>query len=242
MTFLCLVIRKRPLAGLTACAVFEAAGLKPYFVDSLASAMLLMRQWNFDLLVVEPDGFESSMPAMLGQLRSAHLPLVVVARDAGEDAQLHWIEQGATDVIGHLLSPRLIGLRLCKLAEIGKEKPEEIAPQICLGSLLMDTRRATAVVRTTPLNLTARQFDLLLLLVSRAGVFVRRETIAAALRCKGGASSRSIDMLVSRIRGKLRTAGDDRLALHTVYGRGYALTYERDAVAGQPLPAELAAA
>jgi DNA-binding response OmpR family regulator len=107
-----------------------------------------------------------------------------------------------------------------------------------LGPLRLDPRRATAAVGDTVLALTTGEFELLLLLASRPGEFVHRDSIATALRHPGAATSRrrSADMHVYRIRKKLRDAGARTLQVETVYGRGYCLRIE----AGDGAPAAAA--
>ena len=92
--------------------------------------------------------------------------------------------------------------------------------------MTLDTQRASARIDAQDLDLSPRQFELLLLLTTKAGEFVHRETIVTTIRSRGKMGSRSVDMLMVRIRQKLRVAGDVGLSVHTVYGRGYVLRYE----------------
>jgi len=87
----------------------------------------------------------------------------------------------------------------------------------------------------TPLPLTTRELELLLLLLaSRPGEFFHRDTIARTLGSPSGAGDvrRGADMHGYRIRRKLRDAGAGALSLDTVYGRGYCLRLEEEAQAG----------
>ena len=88
--------------------------------------------------------------------------------------------------------------------------------------------RATASVGDAPLALTTGEFELLLLLASRPGEFVHRDTIGRTLgsAASAGEGRRSADMHVCRIRKKLRDAGARTLRVETVYGRGYCLRFE----------------
>ena len=101
-----------------------------------------------------------------------------------------------------------------------------------LGPLAIDTRRSRASLADAPMDLSLRQFEILLLLAVRAGEFVHRQDIANTLRQGREEGSRSIDMHISRIRRKLQESGPNGLAIGTVYGLGYCLTFETTNVVG----------
>jgi DNA-binding response OmpR family regulator len=71
----------------------------------------------------------------------------------------------------------------------------------------------------------------LLLLASRPGELVHRQTIARTLgRAEGSDTRRSADMHVYRIRRKLRDAGGASLQIETVYGLGYLLRLRSESI------------
>jgi two-component system response regulator RstA len=214
---------------------FDGYGFKPYAVETFSSALGMIQQWQFDAVIVDGDGHADSLLHLLPQLRDrAHAPIVVVCSDGGERRQIEALQVGATEVIVKPASPRLIAAKLHRLIEIGKDRPalgaEAAHAAVQLGPLRLDPRRAAASVGDTPLVLTTGEFELLLLLASRPGEFVHRETIARTLGSPagGGECRRSADMHICRIRKKLRDAGASSLRVETVYGRGYCLRLERD--------------
>jgi DNA-binding response OmpR family regulator len=119
---------------------------------------------------------------------------------------------------------------LRKLAEVRHQVPANVSSEVRLGPLLIDTARVKASVGGVELDTTAREFELLLLLAINAGDFVHRQHVARTLR-QSSDESRSVDMHVCRLRRKLRQAGERGLTIHTVYGRGYCLTYDEDSTA-----------
>jgi DNA-binding winged helix-turn-helix (wHTH) protein len=140
----------------------------------------------------------------------------------------------APEVIVKPASPRLIAAKLHRLVEIANERPgaagDERRKVVRLGALRLDPRRAAASVGDVPLALTTGEFELLLL-ASRPGEFVHRDTIARTLGSPAsgaGEGRRSADMHVCRIRKKLRDAGAHSLRVETVYGRGYCLRLEEE--------------
>jgi DNA-binding response OmpR family regulator len=83
-----------------------------------------------------------------------------------------------------------------------------------------------------PLNLTARELDLLTALVLRQGRIVSREEIYAAVWDEPyRKSDRSVDVYVAKLRQKLEQALPGVRFIHTHFGFGYRLEQE-----GDPLP------
>ncbi|MGA7703308.1 MAG: helix-turn-helix domain-containing protein [Solirubrobacteraceae bacterium] len=95
------------------------------------------------------------------------------------------------------------------------------------------------------LTLSVREFELLVALARRAGAIVTREDLYSAVW--GGElrpGDRSVDVYVSKLRGKLEEAMPDRRFIHTHPGFGYrfqpqplgaAATLSRDVHNGHPL-------
>lgn len=214
---------------------FDGFGFKPYAVDTFSSALGMIQQWQFDAVIVDGDGHADTLFHLLPELRDrAHAPIVVVWSDGRERRQIEALQVGATEVIVKPASPRLIAAKLHRLIEMGHDRAQTGAEvqrtAVQLGPLRLDPRRAAASVGDTPLALTTGEFELLLLLASRPGEFVHRETIGRTLGSPGAGREcrRSADMHICRIRRKLRDAGAGALRIETVYGRGYCLRLERD--------------
>lgn len=225
MFHICLVLQADPALARETCRGLESSGLKAYHVQSLAAGMSIMAQWSFDVVLMDADGFGARVPDILSELHKTRLPILVMVSDADEPLQIRMLEAGATELAPKPSALRLTALRLRKLADIQRQKPPDVPAEVRLGPLVLDTKRAAASVGGMPLELTNRQFDLLLLLTVRRGEFVHRESIAATLRQRGAEASRSTDMIICRIRRKLRESGEDRLTINTVHGRGYCLLF-----------------
>ena len=72
--------------------------------------------------------------------------------------------------------------------------------------------------------LTAREYGLLMLLLTHAGQVVGREQILSEVwNDDQGTSSNVIEVYVRYLRQKLEEAGEQRL-IHTIRGRGYSLS------------------
>jgi DNA-binding response OmpR family regulator len=229
MPCLCLLIQSDPALAKATHRGLEPWGVKTYRVGTLASAIDVTRQWRFDVALLDADAFAGDVPSLLAALRNTHVPILVSSSAPDEGARIEHLEQGATALVGKDASARLTALRLKKLAEVRVAPATQAPARVRVGPLLIDPRRVEVRVGDVRIETTACQFEILLLLATRAGEFVHRTQIAHSLRQGTEASSRSIDMHICRLRQQLRRGGDDRLALDTVYGRGYCLTYQEAA-------------
>lgn len=232
---LCLIVAADGAGAPASNGELGRLGLKPCSVDSFAAALGLMRQWQFDAVLVDADGFAATFMRILPELSErAKAPIVLLWSELDERSQIQSLASGATAIVSKPASAELIAAKLHRLLGVGRERSAEPSAEpadVRLGPLRLDPRRAKAAIGETVLALTAGEFELLLLLASRPGEFVHRDGIARALHQPGPgpAKRRSADMHVCRIRKKLRDAGARTLQVETVYGRGYCLRLEPDA-------------
>jgi DNA-binding response OmpR family regulator len=203
----------------------SAAGFKAYYVESLPSALAVLAQWRFDAALLLGRGFDTGLLHMLQSLRdAADVPTLAVLEAAGEERQLQALDAGAAQVLVEPTSLRIVAAQLRCLVGIAQQRPRNEHADVRFGPLRLDPRRAAASIGDVELALTSGEFELLLLLASRPGELVHRETIARTLgRSANAETRRSADMHVCRIRRKLREVAGHTLHVETVYGRGYLL-------------------
>jgi DNA-binding response OmpR family regulator len=201
------------------------AGFKAYYVETLASAFGVVSQWQFDAVLLHAQGFDDALPLMLGRLRDdVGVPVLLVLDHGDEERQIVALEAGASQVLVEPTSMRIVTAQLRRLIDVSHQRLRHEAAEVRFGPLRLDPRRAAATIGQVQLALTGGEFELLLLLASRPGDLVHRETIARTLGRAGNADTRrSADMHICRIRRKLRAVAGHGLVVETVYGRGYLL-------------------
>lgn len=93
---------------------------------------------------------------------------------------------------------------------------------LTVGSVALDPDRREVTVDGSPVVLTAREFDVLALLMTHAGTVLTRERIAhEALGYEYVGDTNNVDVHIAHLRAKIEDAGGARI-IQTVRGVGYA--------------------
>jgi len=192
-----------------------ATGEEGFFLANQGSFDLVL----LDLMLPRRDGID-----VLTTLRKRGIQtpvFILTARDAVED-RVQGLDQGADDyLIKPFAFPELLArmralLRRGRLDQILKLQHEDLEMDLV-------TRRVTR--RAQPLDLTAKEFEMLEYLLRHGGRVVSREMLA---RDVWHVSSRAtpldnvIDVTIARMRRKIDDPFDRKL-LHTVRGVGFVL-------------------
>ena len=92
---------------------------------------------------------------------------------------------------------------------------------LTVGSVALDPDRREVTVGGSPIALTAREFDVLALLMAHAGTVLTRERIAReALGYEYVGDTNNVDVHIAHLRAKIEDAGSARI-IQTVRGVGY---------------------
>ena len=92
---------------------------------------------------------------------------------------------------------------------------------LAAGSVVLDPDRREVTVGGSPIALTAREFDVLALLMAHAGTVLTRERIAhEALGYEYVGDTNNVDVHIAHLRAKIEDAGGARI-IQTVRGVGY---------------------
>jgi two-component system OmpR family response regulator len=183
-----------------------------------ADAMLAGEQFELALVDIglpRMDGFEvvRRMRAR-GQTTPA---IVITARDALDD-RVHGLDIGADD---YLVKPFELAELAARIRAVVRRGQTAHSPRLVHGPLVLDTESRRALLRGEPLDLTAREWAVLEVLLKRAEKVVSKEDILQAISTwEDDLTPNAIEVYVSRLRTKLEPAN---IRIRTVRGFGYRL-------------------
>ncbi|WNV89649.1 response regulator transcription factor [Umezawaea sp. Da 62-37] len=172
-----------------------------------------------DLGLPDGDGLD-----VLRELRRRQAVAVITVTARGEERErVLGLRAGADDYVvkpfgtAELLARIEAVLRRTRTARASNESSRSMA----LGPLVLDASTRTVTLRDVPMSLTRKEFDLLALLVGRAGAVVSRDLIVDQVwQSHWEAPSRTLDTHIAALRGKL----GDGVRIETIRGVGYRVT------------------
>jgi DNA-binding response OmpR family regulator len=143
--------------------------------------------------------------------------LFLTARDDEVDRILG-LELGGDDYITKPFSPRELVSRVKAVLRRTQGQPD-VGQVRTVGPITIDAARRECRVNGTPVALTSTEFSLLAHLIKKPGrVFTREELLGSVWGYAAHSGTRTVDVHVAQVRGKL---GDAAAVIRTVRGVGY---------------------
>lgn len=172
-----------------------------------------------DLMLPGLDGLE-----VCRRLRADRpdLPVVMLTARGEEEDRIAGLEVGADDYVVKPFSPRELVLRIQSVLRRSEARPAAATPSLLVdGDLVVDTAARTAVLRSQPLALTVREFDLLAHVMARSGRALRREDLMRDVWGWDFGDLSTVTVHVRRLREKVEVDPAAPVRLATVWGVGY---------------------
>lgn len=199
------------------CLALESEGYRVVVAGNASGARTALAREAFAIVLLDvnlPDGNGLDLCAEIRAEDSAVAIVLLTAR-ADEESAVKGLARGATDYLRKPIGNRELALRLRRA--LGERE------QARFQSLQVDRRARRATVHDKPVALTARELEVLCLLVERADSVVTREQLLNRADREGDSSERTLEPTISRLRKKLSEAGASDIRIVAEYGLGYRL-------------------
>ncbi len=179
-----------------------------------------------DLGLPDMDGL-----TVLRMLRSvSRVPVIVATARDDEPSIVEVLELGADDHVGKPFGAAQLDARIRAVLRRAAVEATPADAALVVGGLVVRPAAREVTLHGDPIELTAREFDLLSYLANRVGAVVtRRELLTEVWRQPYHASDRTVDVHLSWLRRKLGESAREPRYLHTVRGVGVKLTVPEDA-------------
>ncbi len=158
--------------------------------------------------------------------KNTQLPILMLTSKTEELDKVLGLELGADDYMTKPFSIRELVARvkaLLRRSDLGgKDAGSEEDSVLQRGELCIDTRRRRVTIGTRAIELTTREFDLLLLFARNPGTaFSRQELLDKVWGYQYGGYSHTVNSHINRIRNKIEEDPAKPVWIETVWGLGY---------------------
>jgi DNA-binding response OmpR family regulator len=189
-------------------------------IDEQEALQIASTSWQPDVVLLEQTPPELDALSICERLRATNQRAVifVLSGDPQED-EVRSLEAGADDYVARPFSPEVllasIRAHLRTRQSAGNQRILEV------GDLWLDTKNYATRVKGESTELRPQEFRLLVALAQSSGVPVsRQELVRRSGASRRGASSRTVDIHISRIRARIETPSDYTY-IHSIRGVGY---------------------
>ena len=170
-----------------------------------------------DVMLPGKDGFEICREVR----KTSNIPIIMLTARGDVIDRVSGLELGADDYIGKPFEPRELVARV----QATLRRSEIAGPtvgELNFEGLSIDTEARSVRVDDQPVELTSMEYELLLILARRQGRKLSRDDILSELRGIDAAIlTRSVDIMISRLRQKLGDSVKPPRFIQTIWGRGY---------------------
>jgi DNA-binding response OmpR family regulator len=154
-----------------------------------------------------------------GRSDGCHLPIIMLTARTAENDRVNGLDLGADDYLTKPFSLRELGARVRAVLRRSASVEERPAPAYEGAHLTADFDGVSVAVDGRSVRLTRREFELLRYLVQTKNRVVSRDKLLERVWGYDRlVETRSVDVHVGRLRGKLGAAGRQ---IETVVGLGY---------------------
>ena len=201
----------------------EREGHSVVVADNGLAALEEVRRREPDLLVLDV-----MMPKLDGHdvcrilRRESDVPILLLTAKSTEDDVLIGLDLGADDYVTKPYRPRELMARVRALLRRAGKSDDPADEKVRHDDLELDPARRLVLVSGREVELTAAEFDVLLMLVSSPGlVFTRLQLLEAVMGFDYRGMERTIDAHVKNLRRKLGDDARNPRYIATVVGVGY---------------------
>ena len=217
-----LIVEDEPALARLAHDYLVRAGYRAIEASDVQTGGLRLRADEPDLVVLDlglPDG--NGLDLLRELRKSRNVPVIILTARGEEVDRIVGLELGADDYMVKPFSPNELVARVRAVLRRGATQPE-VQSRIDVGNLSIDVPRMRVSRDGDPIDLTATEFQLLVILAREPGrVFTRGQLLNAVHGVMTEAYDRAIDAHIKNIRRKLESNDMREHYIQTVHGVGY---------------------
>ncbi len=205
----------------------EKAGFLTDVVYNGEDAIKKIEKSTFDLIVLDlmlpkMDGMEVCKTI---RKNNNYIPILMLTAKDDEYDKIYGLEMGADDYLTKPFIPKELIARINAILRRTEQRSENVAPLVLeVGDIKVHPDRFEAFFKGDPLELTRKEFELLVYLIQHKGQILSREQLLSSVwEYDFVGDTRIVDVQVSHLRDKFETDSKNPTYIKTVRGFGYKL-------------------
>ena len=224
-----LIVDDEPTIVEVVALYLQREGFRVVTAADGGAALSMVEEQRPDLVVLD-----LMLPGLSGlevtrRLRAnSALPIIVLTARGEEADRVVGLELGADDYVTKPFSARELVARV--KAVLRRTHPEAPPAEpaalsvLTIGGLRLDTAARSVTLDGQPINLTVREFDLLLFLMRHPGqVFTREQLLDNVWGYTFASDMGTVTVHIRRLREKIERDPANPVVLQTIWGVGYKL-------------------
>ena len=173
-----------------------------------------------DIMIPGPDGL--SVIRTL-RMRGVNVPVIAVTARTGIEQRVEGLDAGADDYLG---KPFYVDELVARLRALARRTMGAQMSLICSGPLRLNLATREVTLAGEPVELSAREFNLIEYLMRQPGrVYTRAQILEQVWNYHFDPNTNIVDVYIKRLRQKMSIPGG-RPLIETVRGVGYRLREE----------------
>ena len=192
-------------------------------------ALQMAKETEYDMVLLDVmlpklNGFEVCQAIR----EFSEMPIIMLTAKGDDMDKILGLEYGADDYITKPFNILEVKARIKAIlrrnSKKSRQEPQQTKKVIEAGDLTLDSDSRRVFIASREINQTAKEFDLLELLVCNPGKVYSREELLRFVwgnRAAAGGDVRTVDVHVRRLREKIEPSPSDPKYVHTKWGVGY---------------------
>jgi len=189
----------------------------------LALAIFYEKSNVIDLILLDIMMPKTNGLTVLNEIREiSRIPIIMLTARSEENDQIDGFTKGADDYITKPFSPSLL---IARIESVLRRSGKQLQAPLVVGALIINTSTKSVTLSDRLLNLTPKEYELLLYFVAKRGIpLTRAQILNAVWNFNYIGDGRTVDTHVKQLRAKLTNEYQYILTVHSV---GYKFEVEK---------------
>jgi two-component system response regulator RegX3 len=222
-----LIIEDEPELAELIALYCDNAGWQTIVCGSAEEALGALKVVTFSLITLDInlpglDGFQFLQKIKL----NTHTPVVIVSAREAENEIIQGLQLGADEYVTKPFAPNVLIARMAALLR-RQEKVAVDKESYSFGTFILEPDSFCVKNGDDRVNLSTREFDILLALVQADGTPVNTYELLDRVWGSQTTETSAVGVYIQRLRKKLESIPGNKGLIETVHGRGYCLSSQK---------------